>query len=91
MSAAFPPAGKQSISRETTFERDLHARTDRETLSGILTTLCARLADDLKRKGYVSRTISIKLRYDDFQIVSRNVTLCRWPTPTPSCRPRANA
>src|SRR5471030_3069626 len=65
----------KSISRETTFERDLHARQDRDTLSGILTQLCARLADDLKRKGYVSRTISIKLRFDDFQIVSRNVTL----------------
>jgi DNA polymerase-4 len=50
-------------------------RAPTATLSGILTTLCARLADDLKRKGYVSRTISIKLRYDDFQIVSRNVTL----------------
>ena len=33
------------------------------------------MADDLKRKGYVSRTISIKLRFDNFQIVSRNVTL----------------
>jgi DNA polymerase-4 len=65
----------KSISRETTFERDLHARQDRETLSAILTKLCERLADDLKRKGYISRTISIKLRYDDFQIVSRNVTL----------------
>jgi DNA polymerase-4 len=65
----------KSISRETTFERDLHARQDRDTLSTILTTLCERLSDDLKRKGYVSRTISIKLRYDDFQIVSRNVTL----------------
>jgi DNA polymerase-4 len=65
----------KSMSRETTFERDLHARQDRETLSGILTTLCDRLAEDLKRKGYVSRTISIKLRYDDFQIVSRNVTV----------------
>jgi DNA polymerase-4 len=65
----------KSISRETTFERDLHARQDRATLSTILTTLCERLADDLKRKDYVSRTISIKLRYDDFQIVSRNVTL----------------
>jgi DNA polymerase-4 len=67
----------KSISRETTFERDLHARQDRDTLSGILTQLCERLADDLKRKGYVSRTISIKLRFDDFQIVSRNVTLPR--------------
>jgi len=65
----------KSISRETTFERDLHARHDRDTLSGILTRLCERLADDLQRKGYVSRTISIKLRFDDFQIVSRNVTL----------------
>jgi DNA polymerase-4 len=65
----------KSISRETTFERDLHARQDRGALSGILTALCDRLADDLKRKGYVSRTISIKLRFDDFQIVSRNVTL----------------
>ncbi|MFA9216556.1 MAG: DNA polymerase IV [Sphingomonadaceae bacterium] len=65
----------KSISRETTFERDLHARQNREELSGILTRLCARLADDLLRKGLVSRTISIKLRYDDFQIVSRNVTL----------------
>ena len=67
----------KSISRETTFERDLHARQDRDALSSILTTLCDRLADDLERKGYVSRTISIKLRFDDFQIVSRNVTLPR--------------
>lgn len=65
----------KSISRETTFERDLHARGDREALSGILTALCERLADDVQRKGFVSHTISVKLRYDDFQIVSRNVTL----------------
>ncbi|MET0268281.1 MAG: DNA polymerase IV [Duganella sp.] len=68
-------AMSKSMSRETTFERDLHARQDRETLSTILVTLCERLAEDLRRKGYVSRTISIKLRYDDFQIVSRNVTV----------------
>nr|WP_315401490.1 DNA polymerase IV [uncultured Duganella sp.] len=74
----------KSISRETTFERDLHARQDRGALSGILTALCERLADDLKRKGYVSRTISIKLRFDDFQIVSRNVTL-----PHPVAEPAA--
>jgi DNA polymerase IV len=65
----------KSISRETTFERDLHARQDRAALSAILTALCERLAEDLRRKGYVSRTISIKLRFDDFQIVSRNVTV----------------
>ena len=34
-----------------------------------------RVADDLQRKGYVSRTIGIKLRYADFQAVTRDVTL----------------
>jgi DNA polymerase-4 len=69
----------KSISRETTFERDLHARQDREKLSGIFTSLCARVADDLYRKGYVGRTIGIKLRYADFSTVTRDVTL---PTST---------
>jgi DNA polymerase-4 len=65
----------KSISRETTFERDLHARHDRAELSGIFTSLCTRLAADLQRKAYVSRTIGIKLRYDDFRSVTRDLTL----------------
>lgn len=69
----------KSISRETTFERDLHARHDRETLSGIFTTLCTRVAEDLRRKEYVGRTIGIKLRYADFRTLTRDVTL---PAPT---------
>lgn len=69
----------KSISRETTFERDLDSRRDRSILTGIFTDLCNRLAQDLQRKGYVSRTIGIKLRFDDFRIVTRDVTL---PAPT---------
>jgi DNA polymerase-4 len=65
----------KSFSRETTFERDLHPRHDRHILSKILTDLCADVANDLHRKGYASRTISIKLRYDDFRTVTRNITL----------------
>jgi DNA polymerase-4 len=65
----------KSLSRETTFDRDLHARQDRQALSEILTTLCEDVANDLHCKGYASRTISIKLRYDDFRTVTRNVTL----------------
>lgn len=64
-----------SISRETTFERDLHARHDRPALSEIFTALCLRVADDLQRKGYASKTIGIKLRYADFQSVTRDMTL----------------
>ncbi len=65
----------QSISRETTFERDLHAVRDRTELSAIFTTLCEGLAADLARKGYASRNIGIKLRYDDFRGVTRALTL----------------
>ena len=65
----------KSLSRETTFERDLHARHDRDTLSAIFTALCVKVAEDLQRKGYVGRTIGIKLRYDDFRTVTRDVTL----------------
>jgi DNA polymerase-4 len=65
----------RSLSRETTFERDLHARRDREELGRIFTDLCVRLAEDLKRKRYLARTIAIKLRYDDFRIATRAHTL----------------
>ena len=64
-----------SISRETTFEQDLHAVRDRETLGTIFTRLCEHVAEDLQRKGYVGKTIGIKLRYDNFQSVTRDQTL----------------
>jgi DNA polymerase IV len=65
----------KSISRETTFEEDLHAVRDRERLSRIFTSLCVRLAEDLARKGYAGRTIGLKLRYDNFKTVTRDHTL----------------
>lgn len=65
----------KSVSRESTFERDLHVRHDRAALSEIFTGLCTRVADDLGRKGFACRTIGIKLRYADFQSVTRDVTL----------------
>ena len=64
-----------SMSRETTFERDLHAVRDREALGAVFTDLCERVAADLRRKGYVGRTIGIKLRYDDFRTATRDLTL----------------
>ena len=64
-----------SMSRETTFERDLHAVHDRAELGRIFTDLCQRVAADLQRKGYAGRTIGIKLRYDDFRSVTRDQTV----------------
>ena len=64
-----------SISRETTFERDLDARRDRAELGRILTRLCEQLAADLSRKGYGARTVGIKLRFEGFRTLTRDQTL----------------
>lgn len=64
-----------SMSRETTFDRDLHPVRDRAELGAIFTDLCTRVAEDLRRKGYVGKTIGIKLRYDDFRTATRDQTL----------------
>ncbi|AMO95543.1 impB/mucB/samB family protein [Collimonas fungivorans] len=64
-----------SMSRETTFERDMHAVRDKEELGAIFTRLCEQVAADLQRKGYVGKTIGIKLRYDDFKIATRDHTV----------------
>jgi DNA polymerase-4 len=61
-----------SMSRETTFGRDLHPVHDRAELGAIFTRLCEQLAADLERKGYVGRTVGIKLRYDNFRGVTRD-------------------
>ena len=68
-----------SISRETTFERDLHAVHDRALLGQRFTRLAERTAEDLQRKGYAGRTVGIKLRYADFRTVTRDLTV---DTPT---------
>lgn len=64
-----------SMSRETTFERDMHAVRDKAELGAIFTTLCEQVAADLQRKGYAGKTVGIKLRFDDFKIITRDLTL----------------
>ncbi len=66
-----------SMSRETTFDRNLHAVRDRAELGAIFTGLCEKVAADLVRKGYAGKTIGVKLRYDDFSIVTRDLTVER--------------
>ena len=65
----------KSISRETTFDRDLSATRDREQLTRIFTALCVGVSNDLTRKGYAGKTIGLKLRYDNFKTVTRDHTI----------------
>jgi DNA polymerase-4 len=66
-----------SMSRETTFDRDLHAVRDKAELSRVFTELAAEVSDDLRKKGYAGRTIGIKLRFDDFKTVTRDMTVAQ--------------
>ena len=77
------------MSRETTFERDLHAVRDRAELGEVFTRLCAQVAADLQRKGYVGKTIGVKLRFDDFQIVTRDHTLANYTADATAIRQAA--
>jgi DNA polymerase-4 len=60
------------VSRETTLSRDLR---NQEELEAILSLLTARVAAQLREEGLVGRTVSIKLRHDDFHTVTRRHTL----------------
>jgi DNA polymerase-4 len=69
----------KSRSRETTFERDLDPVAERDVIEEVVARLSNQVAADLERRGYLGRTIGIKLRFDDFATVTRDVSL---PQPT---------
>ena len=69
----------KSMSRETTFERDMHAKQDKHFLGAAFTALCERVASDLQQKGYLGHTVGIKIKYQDFRTATRDLTL---PAPT---------
>ncbi|WP_231362684.1 hypothetical protein [Thioalkalivibrio sp. ALMg13-2] len=37
-----------------------------------------RIVPDLRTKGYLGRTVGIKIRYDDFRTATRDLTLEAW-------------
>jgi DNA polymerase-4 len=61
-----------SISHEETFERDVE---DRAVLHAELRRMASRLAEHLSRDAQSARTVTTKLRYSDFSIRSRSLTL----------------
>jgi DNA polymerase-4 len=62
----------KSVSRETTLSRDLR---DAEELERILALLTARVAAQLRDEQIVARSVTMKLRHDDFRTVTRRRTL----------------
>ena len=62
----------KSVSRETTLSRDLR---DPEELQRILALLTARVASQLRDEQILARSVTLKLRHDDFRTVTRRQTL----------------
>ena len=62
----------KSVSRETTLSRDLR---DAHELERILAWLTSRVAAQLRDEQIVARSITLKLRHDDFRTVTRRQTL----------------
>jgi DNA polymerase-4 len=67
-----PASEPVSISVEETFDRDL---SDREQLHHELRTMASELARRLQGSGHTARTVTTKVRYTDFSIRSRSLTL----------------
>ena len=62
----------RSVSRETTMSRD---ERDPARLERLLALLTARVAAQLRDEGLLARTVTLKLRHDDFHTVTRRRTL----------------
>ena len=66
----------KQISQETTFSRDV---TDRARLWSTLRDLAYGVGERLQAHGFLARTITLKLRYANFQSLTRSSSL---PVPT---------
>jgi DNA polymerase-4 len=74
--AVDPESERKGMSAETTFNEDL---TRLEDLENELWPLCDKLAAKARRDGVSARVVVLKLRTDDFKILTRRRTL---PIPT---------
>ena len=58
----------KSFSRETTFQTDVR---DWQTIARTIAELTREVVSDLARKSYCARTVTLKIRYEDFRTVTR--------------------
>ncbi|TCO75790.1 DNA polymerase-4 [Plasticicumulans lactativorans] len=73
-----PDRARKSLGAETTFATDLD---DPAEMLGQLRALAAEVATDLARRGLRGRTLTVKVRYADFESVTRSLSFAE-PTAT---------
>ena len=68
----------KSISRETTFQKDV---SNWQAIARTLAELTREVVTDMKDSGFAARTFTVKVRFSDFETLTRAHTL---PNPTDS-------
>jgi DNA polymerase-4 len=63
---------RKSMGREETFEKDL---TDMSTLQAVLKELSREVSKNLREEGLTGKTIVLKVKYFDFQQITRSHSL----------------
>lgn len=66
-----PVRERKSIGKEITLERDL---ADRDQMEAILSSLAEQVERRLTDLGLVARTLSLKVRWSNFQLITRSVS-----------------
>ena len=63
---------RKSISKETTFGEDV---TSNEVLKKTLFELTGKICQTMRNHGWIASTVNVKLRYSDFQTLTRSRTI----------------
>lgn len=65
-------APEKSIGAEHTFPQDV---SDAASVCGLLRRCCDDVASTLRRKGFVARTVTVKLRFPDLSVTTKSLTI----------------
>ena len=66
-----PETAPKSIGRETTFEKDLYTFED---CKAKILELSGQTGFRLRNKGYSGRTVTLKVKFKDFKIITRSIS-----------------
>ena len=72
--AVNPHRERKSIGKERTLAHDIN---DLEEMKNILAQIAGELEELIKKSGFLGRTITLKIKYHNFDCISRSVTLPR--------------
>jgi len=64
----------KSVSRETTFQKDV---ANWQEIARTLADLTKEVVADMKDSGFTARTVTVKIRFSDFETVTRATTIAR--------------